>query len=427
MPSVLRPTLPLTHDERQILTLLAAVALVTGYMGSLITATMTFAADQFGADSRAQGWALAVIRADVLIALPLATAADRLGRRRLLLLTALVGPIGTAVCAVSPNLATLAGLQIITRGFVTATVAVVGIMLAEEMPAGARAHAASVLVAAAALGSAGTLLLLPLADRSSGGWRLLYLAPLLALFGWPLVRRRMRETRRFEAAATNQAGGANLRPGADPAGVGAKAAHDRRRLGGAYRRRLAVLAIGYALLAAFSNPSRQFQNDFLRKERGFGAGRVSLFNLATSAPGTIGLLAGGSLAERFGRRRIVAIGVIAGVLANVAMLQSHGPALWLWAMTGAALASIALPALAVYGSELFPTRLRGRASGFTTAISRVGAAGGLILVGQLGRGHHLGRAISWTAVLPILGVTLIAIRSPETAGRELEEVSPDTM
>ena len=416
-----RPPVPLNRAERATLGLLAAVAATAGYMGSLIAATMTFAADQFGADSRAQGWALAVIRADVLIALPLAAFADRAGRRRLLLVTAAIAPVGTALCGLAPNLASLAGMQVVTRGFVTATAAVVGIILAEEMPAGARAHAASALVAAAALGSAVTLVLLPLADRSPAGWRFLYGVPLVPLVGWPVLRRRLRETRRFEAVTQ-----ADL--DASPGTVGEPTSPERVRwaLGPAYRRRLAILGIGYALLAAFTNPSRQFNNDFLRKERGFSAGRVSLFNLTTNAPGTVGLLIGGSLADRFGRRRMLAIGVIGGVLANVATLQSRGWALWFWALVGAAMASVALPVLAVYGSELFPTRLRGRASGLTTAFSRVGAAAGLILVGQLGRNHHLGRAISWTAVLPIIGVLVIAARSPETAGRELEELNPES-
>ena len=393
--------------------ILAGLAFVTGYMGTVVTATMTFAADQFGADSRAQGWALAAIRADVLIALPLAVLADRIGRRRLVLFTAVAGPIGTAVCGLAPGLAALAAMQIVTRGFVTATATVIAIVLTEEMPAGCRTWGASVLVASAALGSAGTLVLLPIADRFPGAWRILYLAPLVALFAFPALRRGLRETRRFEA---------DRRPMVSA--TGPVAARQSTRIGPPYRSRLVVLAIGYALLAIFTNPSRQFHNDFLRHERGFSAGRVSLYNLATNAPGTFGLLAGGALAERFGRRRLLAFGVIGGVLANVATLQSRGIALWVWAMVGAAIASTALPTLAVYGSELFPTRIRGRTSGLITLFSRLGAAVGLIAVGQLGRGHHLQRGITWVAIAPLIGVLLIAVRSPETAGRELEDVSP---
>src|SRR5437764_4139163 len=67
------------------LTALAALALVDGYLGTVLTQTATFAAREFGASDRALGVALAAVRADVALAFVLVALADRRGRRRLLL------------------------------------------------------------------------------------------------------------------------------------------------------------------------------------------------------------------------------------------------------------------------------------------------------------------------------------------------------
>ena len=45
-----------------VLGLLANLSIVAGYLGTLLTQTMTFAADQFGASTGAQGNAFAAVR-----------------------------------------------------------------------------------------------------------------------------------------------------------------------------------------------------------------------------------------------------------------------------------------------------------------------------------------------------------------------------
>src|SRR5690606_4962516 len=162
-----------------VLALLATLSLVVGYHGTLLTQTMTFAADEFGADTAAQGDAFAAVRLGGILAVALGAAADRRGRRRILTLALLVSAAATVAGAFAPNLAALAATQTVNRGAWAASSIMLGVIAAEEMPAGARAYAVSLLSMTGALGAGVALWLLPLADLGPRTWRLLYLLPLL--------------------------------------------------------------------------------------------------------------------------------------------------------------------------------------------------------------------------------------------------------
>src|ERR687898_1193222 len=181
-----------------VLGLLATLSLVVGYHGTLLTQTMSFAADEFGADTTAQGAALGAVRVGGLLAILLGALADRRGRR-LLLNASLLGCIAATVAgAVAPNLAVLTATQVVNRGTVSAAGVLLAIVAVEEMPAGARAYALSLLSMTGALGAGMALWVLPVADVGLRAWRLMYLVPLLFL---PVVLRFGRlvpESRRYE-------------------------------------------------------------------------------------------------------------------------------------------------------------------------------------------------------------------------------------
>ena len=390
-------------DPRAATTLgvLALLTVVVGYLGTLLTQTVTFAAEEFGADEGAQGLALASVRFDVFSSLVVVALADRRGRRRVLLGAVVVGCLLTATGALAPNLAWLAASQVAARGFVTAAGLIIAIVAAEEMPAGSRAYAVSLLALTAAFGVGLAVMALPVADLAPGAWRALFVVPLVAL---PLVvdaARRLPESRRFQA------------PHADAPVAG-------------HGRRLALLAVSALLFSVFTAPVAQFQNEYLREERGFSAARISLFTIATNTPGGLGVVIGGRLADLRGRRRTGAVGLVAIAVANVAQYSSSGWPMWAWSLFGALVGGVTVPALGVYGPELFPTSLRGRANGIITAAGRLGSVVGLLTVGflaeKLGR---FGPAFALVAVGPLALVVLVLVAFPETAHRELEDLNPE--
>ena len=380
---------------------LCYLAVVFGFVGTLLTQTITFAADEFDATKTEQSAVLAIVRVGVLGALVVTALADRRGRRRVLLLCAAGGCIAAGLSSLAPDLITLGAAQTVVRGAATAGGVLVGIVAAEEMPAGSRAFAFSLLAAAGALGAGLCLFALPLADLGEPGWRLVMAAAVLLL---PLVRmasRHLPESRRFDAthAETTMAG---------------------------HGARFWMLGISGLLLALFTAPASQLLNEFLRDEQGFAAWEITAFTLLTNTPGGIGLVIGGRLADTRGRRPVGAFGVAAGTMLTVAMVLLGGWPMWGLSVVAAIAGAMVVPAIGVYGPELFPTSLRGRANGILFVLAVIGSVTGLLAAGALSeRWDGLGPALALLSLGPLVMAVMVLVAYPETAHLELEELNPE--
>ncbi len=406
LPSFLRPPEALTNVQWKLLSALMVIGAATGYGGSVTGQTITYVADGFGSTDKEQARALAFIRADIIITLVIMRIADRVGRRRVLFATATLGPLITAICSVAPSLRAFAGMQFVARGFVTATAILLSVMLVEELPAASRAWGSSLTVGAAALGSALAVVLLPTAARWS--WRYLFLVPLISLATLPALRGSIGESHRF----------GELR--------------DRRNNGYRDSRwtqhlpRLVVITFWIVLMGIFITPARQFANDYLRDERGFGSGTLLLYGVSTNIPGLLGVPLGGAVSDRRGRRVTAGAGLLVYSLATAVAFLTRGPTMWIAAMVGSLAGAFALPSLSIMVTELFPTELRSRASGFSTGLNRVGGIIGFFFLGQFSDQFTIGRTLAAMSVTLVIGTLVMLFFLPETAHRELEEINPDT-
>ena len=395
------PPQVLDREGAAALASLASLSIIAGYLGTLITQTLTYAADEFGAGERAQGDTLAAIRIGIVLSLALATWADRRGRRRALLACAVGGCLTTALGALVPGLVGLGATQVLARGFSTALALLIVVVTAEEMPAGSRAYGVSILTMTAALGAGMVLWFLPLVELDEQAWRGLYLGPLLFL---PLVRwtaGRLQESRRFVRQ------------------------HAAARFTG-HGRRLALLAGAALALAVFGTPASQLQNEFLREEFDFTAAHITAFTLLTVTPTSIGIVIGGRMADVRGKRLIAAVGVAGGTACTVVQYVGGSVvALWVASTLGSIIGGLAVPALAVYGPELFPTALRTKANVVITGLGVSGSVIGLLAAGRLAERWSLGPGIAAMAIGPAVLVFLLLPFFPETAHRELEELNPE--
>lgn len=397
---------PDTLDQRaaSVLALLCTISIIAGYLGTVITQTITFASDEFHKSDGVQGVVLALTRVGVIISMILLAAADRRGRRTVTIGATAAGCLFTVLGAFSPNIWVLGLTQTMARGVTTALAMVILVAAAEELPAGSRAYGVSVLALAAGFGAGMAVWVLPLADLGTRGWRLIYLLPALGLPLTAYVGRRLPETKRFEVS-TQRARVKNVST--------------------INRQRLVLLAVSSFLVLLFRSPASQLQNEFLKDERGFSASRIALFTVVTSTPVGLGVMVGGRLADVRGRRAVAAVGLIVGSLGTAIAFLAHGWPMWTWQAAGIIVGAVTIPALGTYGPEMFATRARGRANGLITLAGMAGSSVGLIVAGVMSDHVGLGKALLVLSIGPLIVAALVVLRYPETAHIELEVLNPD--
>lgn len=390
----------LTPRQLSVLGLLAAASMSSAFINTLFTQTVNFAADDFGVGDTGVGVAGSIVRAGIVLVLPVAALADRAGRRRVIVAMSFAAPIVSAAGAIAPNFPFLVATQTIGRPLGLAIDFMIGVVAAEEMPRNSRAYAVSVLAMASGLGSGVAVGALPLADLSESGWRLVYVVTLIWLLVAVDIVRRLPETHRFERPHVTA-------PPLD-------------------RRRFAVLG-GIALLSnLFIAPASLFQNGYLEDERGFSATTIALFTIGTATPAGLGLIIGGRIADISGRLRVVAVGLPLAASLLVISYSVGGPVMWFSVILAGVAGGVAYPALAVYRGELFPTGNRGRAAGLLTAAALLGGIGGLLVMGQLlDAGYSHGLVIGGLAFGQLAAVVVALRWLPETAHRELEDLNPE--
>jgi MFS family permease len=383
-----------------VLGLLSAASMSSAFVNTLFTQTVNFAADDFGVSAGGIGIAGSVVRAGILLVLPVAAIADRTGRRRMVTAMAIAAPLVTAAGALAPTFPILVATQAVGRPLGLALDFLIAVVAAEEMPRNSRAYAVSLLAMASGLGAGVAVIALPLADISTGSWRLVYLVALIWLVVAVDIARRLPETRRFERPHV-------VAPRLD-------------------RRRFAVLAAVALLANLFVAPASLFQNGYLKDVRGFSATTIAIFTIATATPAGVGLIIGGRVADVRGRRILVATVLPAATIFGVVSYSVGGPPMWIATFMAGMLAGITFPALAVYRTELFPTGNRGRAAGLITAAALLGGIVGLIVMGQLlDRGWSHGRVMALLATAQVAVIVIVLRWYPETAHRELEDLNPE--
>lgn len=390
----------LDPQQALLLGLLAAASMTAAYTNTLFTQTANYAADDFDVGKFGQGIGGVVVRIGVVFALPIAFMADRVGRRRMILLAAWLAPLVSALGALAPSFPVLVATQSVGRPMGLALDLLVAVAAAEEMPRNSRAYAVSVLAMASGLGAGIAVMGLPLVRVGSSGWRLVYVLALIWIVVAIDLRRRLPETRRFERPHVT----------APPL----------------QRARFAQIA-GVSFFAnLFVAPASFFQNRYLDEVRGLSPAAVSLFTVSTATPAALGFVVGGKLADVRGRRRLL---VIAAPISTGLLIWSFsvgGAGLWLGAFGAGFIGGIAYPAFAVYRTEMFPTGNRGRAAGLITAAALLGGSAGLLMVGRLlDAGWSYGRAMGLMAIGEVFAIVIVLTRYPETAHKDLDELNPE--
>jgi AAHS family benzoate transporter-like MFS transporter len=401
------PPEPLTARASEALAALCLITMLWSYGGgtlSLLSLTLPYAADTYSIDNAGLATGLAVVRAGVLLALILGPLADRFGRRRLVIAAACAHCVLAAAIGLAPSFDLYIAGHLVLRCIDTALGIAIAVLVAEIVPAGSRAIALSLVGLAAGGGIVLAVSSLPLAAAGRAGFAAVYLLQLLAI---PLIlhaARYVSESPRF------------LRHAGEP--------HRYREvLRGIYRRRLFLIGTTTFLAAAFTAPTLEFTTRFLDDEHGFTSFEIVFFLAITGLPSFPMLILGGRLSDTASRKAVGIPLVGASALAYAGFYLASGWLIWPLALAGAMLGSAGGAALAPYASELFATRMRSEAQTLTLALGVTGSAVGLGIVGLLSDPLGLGPSISLLALLPLLGLAIVAVAFPETTRRELEDTS----
>ncbi len=397
------------------LDLLGAVALALlfeEYDLAMLTAALPQIAASLGMAETDFGFYLGMIRLGALPAFALIPYADRIGRRRIFLLTLVGTALATMLTAVAQTPNQFVICQMITRTFFVSGSAVAFVIIAEEFPAHHRGWGIGMLGALGASGHAVAMLLFSQIAYLPYGWRSLYAIGVVPLLLLPFFRRRIPETARFgrqDESSAEEIKGYSLTPL-----LGLVREYPARALGIAFSGFLPSVG----LVGAF-----QFTGYFTQTVHGWSPGQYAAMVVVGGALGIGGNIVAGHLADRFGRR-VVGISLLGSVPLWVALFY-NGPSVtvplaWIGFLFGASGGRVILRALS---TELFPTSQRASASGLFAILDATGGAVGLFLLyfGSVGEGDFVTLTTTLGFAVLLGGAALLFF--PETKQRELEAIS----
>jgi MFS family permease len=385
---------------------------------SLLNNALKYISADLGVAETQLGFFQAWIRLGSLPAFALIPLADRVGRRRLFLVSVVGMSVGTLITAFSRDALQFVVAQMLMRTFILTASAVSTVIVIEEFPAHARGWGIGMLAAIAAVGHGagagmfGAIELLPF------GWRGLYALGVLPLLLLPMFARGIGETERFrreqqskEALWTRSI----VVEWAAPLRAWLRS-RPQRALGMAGV--VAASALAHAVVINFTGY-------FVLEYRGWQPAQLAAMVIGGGAFGLVGNVVAGRLADKFGRRSVGVL-FLCGFPVT-AWIFFHAPS-WLlvpvWTLLVFAYmgGNVILRALS---SELFPTSQRGTSTGVLVLIETAAAAAGFWILGSLQQ-----RAGDLDVWIPLLSCSALAgglllLLLPETGRRELEEISAD--
>ena len=356
--------------------------------------------------------------------------ADRIGRKKTLMITMAMYAVGTALCAIAPNIWVLVLFRIVASLGIGGEWAAGASMVAEVVPEKRRVEAGAILYTSAPMGLFLATyvtywvqgVLLPGSPETA--WRYVFLFGLIPAAAAFFVRMFIREPERWERVANE----------AHPTIKELFSPAIRRITLSGFSMALIALVMWWACNAFISViASGLAQAEGARL--GMAKEAITILSeewkkLATNCfniGGLIGTLLTIPFAKHLGRKPMFAVYFI---MSAIALFGTFGleldPHTRLYGYF-----FIGLSVFGVFGSftyylpELFPTRLRGTGAGFCYNAGRFIAAGGPFLVGIVaGMGADATqtalRVLFWVGAVPIVGLLLLPLVI-ETKGTELRD------
>lgn len=416
---------PAAISHRYLWSLLAMLMSATVFEGYDITIFHLCTPDiarTFHLGNAAIGAIATIVRVGGIMSFFVVTLADRYGRKPVISTTVLIYAFFTLLTAISSGMVTFTLFQSGSQVFLAAEFCLAVTIISEEFPDEARGRAISILHMVAFIGVAAAGLLYGWVAETRWGWRGMYLIGIAPLMVVAWLRRGLRETARFQA--THNGPSAAARPG--------MFAPMRRCFScseGPYRTRLLIVAALCNSIGLVGGPTISFFSLYAKRDHHWSSSAIGGAIVLAYLMGTLGTLICGSLLDRIGRRATTTVFFLASSAAMYTLFRAANDRAILAAMMATMFAyQAARTAISALSSELFPTGAR--ATGYSLTVQVFGQLGWTfaplaagLLAGPMG---GLGKAASLFAAGPLIGVALVLFFVPETRGKTLEQLSPET-
>jgi MFS family permease len=335
--------------------------------------------------------------------------ADRIGRTRTLLLTMLLYSLGTAACALAPNLQTLALFRFISSLGIGGEWAAGASLVAESLPQEKRIIGGALLYTSAPMGlflatfvnDLFTRQIDSIASNPHTSWRVVFLTGLVPVVVAVLIRLKVKEPDHWQPAERVPRIAELFTP------------ELRRHTWGGLSMAIVALITWWScsvfipvvagMLAADTHPA---PSELAKLKVHFQTIGTTWFNLG----GLLGTLLTVPIATRLGRRPMFYGYFAASALAILGAFATDVPPMTRLYLLG----FVGITVFGVFGSftfylpELFPMRLRGTGSGFCYNVGRIVTACFPFAIGVLMRqGVSPLGIISCVAAVPAAGVLLL--------------------
>ncbi len=362
--------------------------------------------------------------------------ADRIGRKNTLLFTLTMLTIFTALNAFAPDPLTMGILRFLAGIGLGGSLPQPGVYVSEYVPAKYRGRFLGLVEASWVYGALLSLIF-PFILFPVIGWRLTFLVSLLPLVLIPVVyflapeslrylQVKGREQEAIELLKKHKLVSADFKE--DLAPVAVEKQGTRKTLtelwNRKFRKRTLMLWVSWAVLVYTYHGIFTWLPTFYYSSLGFSVVRSIQWVLIVTLAQVPGYYIAALLLDKVGRKRIAVIFLVAaGIGSALLSLAMNTDSILLWSVVISFFNLGAWSALYAYTPELYPTRIRGTASGAAASIGRLAGVVAPTATPLLFAYGGLAAAFTAFALVHFIGAITIALLGMETKGKTLKEIS----
>ena len=362
--------------------------------------------------------------------------ADRIGRKNTIIFTLSTMAVFTALNAVAPDPVTMAVLRFFAGIGLGGALPQPGVYISEYVPAKYRGRFLGLTEASWVYGALLSLVF-PFALFPAFGWRLTFLVALIPLVLVPLVYFFAPESLRYLQVAGRRQEAISLlkkhrlvsadfkeEPKTVPLERQGTKETLRELWSGVFRRRTVMIWISWAVLVYTYHGIFTWLPTFYFTGLGFTVVRSIEWVLIVTLAQVPGYYIAALLLDKVGRKRIAVVFLAsAGVGSVLLSLATTTDLILLWSVVISFFNLGAWSALYAYTPELYPTRIRGTASGAAASIGRLAGVIAPTATPLLYFYGGLPAAFTAFALVHFAGAAAIGILGVETKGKALAEIA----